>query len=110
MKISKNICSYVISFMLIVGMLYGSVLKNVVKAEVISGECGDELTWVLDDEGILTISGIGDMDGFLIQKSPWYGNDNIKNIIIEDGVTSIGVYAFQNCTGVISVTIPDSVT
>ena len=35
---------------------------------------------------------------------------NIKSVIIGSNVTSIGNYAFRECTGLTSVTIPDSVT
>jgi len=71
-----------------------------------SGTCGDNLTWTLDSEGTLTISGTGDMTG-----SPWdpYSED-IYKVIIEYGVTSIGEYAFYNCSGLTHITIPDSIT
>ena len=72
--------------------------------------------WSLDDEGNLTISGYGAMGDYSSQKlngtwittAPW--GANIKTVIIEDGVTYIGSYAFYGCTGFTSVTIPDSVT
>ena len=34
----------------------------------------------------------------------------ITELVIPDGITTIGNYAFQNCTGLTSVTIPNSVT
>ena len=78
-----------------------------------SGTCGENLTWVLDDAGTLTISGTGAMtttgwNGQLI--SPWKNNNQIKKIIIKDGVTNIGDDAFYGCENLTSVTIPDSVT
>lgn len=70
-----------------------------------SGTCGDNLTYTLDNNGVLTISGMGDM-----QNSSFGWNKNkIKSVIINDGVTSIGDSAFYRCTGLTSVTIPDSI-
>ena len=59
-----------------------------------SGQCGDDLTWQLDD-GILTISGTGDMWDFEQRYTPWGTRRGIKEIIVGDGVTSIGNYAFH---------------
>ncbi len=81
---------------------------------VASGECGaegDNLTWVLDSEGTLTISGTGDMGNITRMGQLWDHYDNsIKTVIIEDGVTSIGEKVFASCESLTSITIPDSVT
>lgn len=62
---------------------------------VASGECGDNLTWKLDTDGTLTISGTGDMWDYEYASSPWYSyNSSIERIIVEEGVTRIGSYAF----------------
>ena len=80
-----------------------------------SGTTGDCI-WTLDNEGNLTIVGNGVMcdystqnyNGTYITTAPW--GTNIKNVIIENGVTSIGDYAFYGCTGLASIVFPDSVT
>lgn len=81
-------------------------------AEVASGTCGDNLTWVLDDEETLTISGTGDMTNWETStRVPWYSNrDSIMSLQIGSNVTSIGRVAFHGCTELTSVRIPDSVT
>ena len=78
-----------------------------------SGTCGDNLSWTLDDEGTLTISGTGAMWDFKKNSDTptWYDErKSINNVIISDGVTSIGNYAFYNCTNMESISIPDTVT
>ena len=101
----------------------GAVVGNVVDLQfdiaasaesVASGTCGENLTWSLDNEGTLTISGTGEMNNYVY----FYDSDigkgyrqSIKRVVIEEGVTSIGDNAFTtNCRGITDVTIPDSVT
>ncbi len=79
-----------------------------------SGKVGD-LTWELKD-GTLTISGSGEMIDF-----DWFDDihwrspapevlNRIQHVVIEDGVTSVGNYAFYKCEKLISVQLPKSVT
>ena len=76
-----------------------------------SGTCGDDLTWTLTNTGVLTISGTGTMTGWSRDYAPWYESRRlVRKVVIEDGVTNIGAYAFENCIGLKSVSIPDSVT
>lgn len=84
---------------------------------VASGTCGaegnngDNLTWILDDEGLLTISGTGAMANWNRKGSPWYANkDKIESVMIEDGVTSIGKYAFFDCSSLASIKLPNSIS
>ena len=71
----------------------------------------DNLTWKLDADGTLTISGTGAMKDYNADDnpSPAYNNSKIKKIVIEDGVTSIGKYAFDSCSNLTSITIPGNV-
>ena len=87
---------------------------------IASGDCGKDrsnVTWKLDSAGLLTISGEGEMEDYSaigyaydnwITTAPW--QNRASKLIIQEGVTSIGGYAFYNCGALKSVTIPDSVT
>ena len=79
---------------------------------VASGTCGDNLTWKLDDEGTLTISGKGAMTEWVDSDSaPWKTYSNtINKVVIQPGVTSIGKNAFSGCKNLRSITIPEGVT
>ena len=73
-----------------------------------------EITWTLSNDGTLTISGT-DMPNYEYTNEtntiPWFNQRiNIKKIIIKNGVTNIGDYAFFHCFNLTSVTIPNSVT
>ena len=78
------------------------------------GTCGDDLTWTIDNTGTLTISGTGAMEDYAgypdSARSPFYDNESITSVVIEDGVTAIGEIAFEDCSALSSVTIPKSVT
>ncbi|MBE6949052.1 MAG: hypothetical protein E7456_04320 [Ruminococcaceae bacterium] len=86
-----------------------------IEDEIIArGECGDNLTWVLNEYGLLTISGTGDMydyDNYFGEPVPWHENRGyIREVVIEEGVTSIGEDAFSECAYISSVSIPETVT
>ncbi len=79
------------------------------------GDNGDNISWELDESGTLTLTGSGAMrdyaysDYFGEDVSPWrefeMGND-IKKIVVGDGITSIGSYAFRDCGEVTEVSLP----
>ena len=83
-----------------------------------SGNCGANVTYELDSNGLLTISGTGKMADYEMQydsasdeyitTAPW-GNQ-AKMVVIGDGVTGIGAAAFYGCSDLTSVTMGSSVT
>ena len=80
-----------------------------------SGNCGDSgsnVTWLLDDNGTLTISGSGKIEDYRSDiDQPWYSNrSDITSVVIEPGVTSIGSQAFYECSNLTSITIPSGLT
>ena len=83
--------------------------SNISWRVVISGRCGDSITWTLYDSGNLTLSGSGEMWNYGYGTSPFkdYG---IRKVTIGDGITSIGGNAFEGCSGLTELTLPNSVT
>ena len=74
--------------------------------------CGDGVTWSYNSNtGVLTISGSGDMADYASSFSqPWYKErSNIKKVVVNSGVTSIGKYAFYYCRSMTSVSISSTV-
>ena len=75
------------------------------------GTCGESVNWIMTGDGILTISGTGAMADYSWDGAPWHGFwSQVKTVVIENGVTSIGERAFCDCSSLTSVTIPSSVT
>lgn len=75
------------------------------------GSCGEYQTWVLDNEGTLLISGSGQMNNWNFDNSPWCSvSEKIYQVKIEEGINSLGMYAFRDCKNLESIIIPSSVT
>lgn len=80
------------------------------------GAAGNNLHWAFDGEHTLTISGTGAMEDFSWDE--WYGDlapwvtyqSSIRTVVIENGVTTIGQYAFYGYSAIETLTIPSSLT
>lgn len=105
--------------------LFECIVEYPIIASGICGAEGNNLTWKFTEDGTLTISGEGEMlsayffdpDYYIPDKTeiPWYNNyyfdiEDIETVVIEDGVTSIGDYAFFNCSNLTRISIAESVT
>ena len=120
-KVDQNMrkAKKALSVFLAVLMLLGTVPLAFGADIVDSGTCGSNLTWILDSEGTLTVSGEGSMYDYYSYSdigggrttAPWGERvQTLKAVVIGNGVTSIGEGAFASCSYVTDVTISDSVT
>ena len=83
----KRLFSLLLALCLVLSLLpFGASAAEIVD----SGVCGENLTWTLDNTGLLTISGTGNMTS-----SPW-NDGEVKAVVIEPGVATIGADAFSN--------------
>lgn len=90
-----------------------AMFANVIVADTIaSGTCGENATWSLGSDSVLTISGTGQMTDFQnMIYIPWQAQSAmVKHAVVEDGITYIGDYAFAGCTNLVSYSFPSSVT
>ncbi len=107
MKKANKILSVFLALVMVL-----SIFSITASAAAYGGTCGDNLTWSYDASTcVLTISGTGDMANYKYNNRPWETyEDKIKTVVINDGVTNIGNYAFYSCGALANITIPDSVT
>ena len=83
------------------------------QADVLTGECGangSNVTWTLDDEGILTISGNGAMLDYYSYNSTVPAWKQASRLVVEDGVTVLGNYAFYGLSGLTEAVLPETLT
>lgn len=91
------------------------IISDEIKATPISGECGTGLTYNLTEDGTLTINGSGSMKHYDYDSSgdiptvdtPWFEQkDNIKKVVVEDGVTGLSPHSFYRCKNLEEVRLP----
>ena len=73
------------------------------------GGKGENVTWTLYEDGKMEISGEGDVVVLKTASRPWYAYlSEIRTVVIGEGVTSTGKFAFESCENLTSVTLPRS--
>lgn len=79
---------------------------------ILSGSCSENISYTLDSDGLLIISGTGAMQNYtVISASPFYAiRESIKNVIIKEGITSIGSNSFYMPKSLESISIPSTLT
>ncbi len=77
--------------------------------EVASGTCNTSISWTLDSNGLLIISGSGNMPKYEDDSPPYSSyNTQIKSVKIEDGITSVSYGAFYRFSQIESVILPST--
>lgn len=76
-----------------------------------SGSCGKNAVWGLNEDGVLTIGGTGEMTSWSSTTDvPWHDlRGEVKKVVIEDGITNIGSCSFYGCKQLTEAEIPESV-
>ena len=102
-----------LSLLLVLVMLLGMLPTAVLAAEdeAPHGSCGENVTWSYDAESkTLTISGSGPMADYTVQnRAPW-NDKEITKVVVEDGVTTVGAFAFYYKNTITAIELPTSVT
>lgn len=107
---NKNIITHITKAALATALILISLVAKAVDPTASSGTCGEGLTYTFNSEtGALVISKTSEGTGEM-SMAPFYEHDDIKSVIIEEGVTFICAMAFAECTNLTSVKIPNSVT
>lgn len=109
-KMTK-LLSLVVSLVMIVTTVFSF---GITVSAATSGSCGSKATWSYNSSTkTLTISGTGATKKYnaLISKVPWESyKSEIETVIVNEGITEIGEYSFYNCTALVSVSLPSTLT
>lgn len=114
----RRILCFVAAIAMLLSLLCAG--SNAAYGEIITGTAGDDITWTLDTaSGVLEFTGTGDMYNYsenydfdvITSTAPWCSEANyITQVVIANGITSIGNYAFSHCCNFKTIDIPESVT
>lgn len=78
---------------------------------VTTGQCGEDIYYVLYSNGKLLLRGTGAMyDYDISNRSPFRDNETIKNLVVSSGITHLGEDAFMDTVNLTEVSLPDSLT
>ncbi|MGN0458732.1 MAG: leucine-rich repeat protein [Eubacterium sp.] len=104
----------IISLLLSITMLVGSIACVDFSAYAESYKCGDNISYHIDSgDKTLYITGYGDMYDWGTQENPyppyWSNQVYFNNVVISEGITSIGTYAFFSCDGIFDISFPNSI-
>jgi len=78
---------------------------------ILAGQCGGNVYYVLYSNGKVLLKGTGPMYEYdSSDRSPFYRNDAVKNVVVSEGITSVGYDAFLRCMNLESASLPSTLT
>ncbi|HCV46586.1 MAG TPA: hypothetical protein DGF25_01150, partial [Catenibacterium sp.] len=108
-SISKNYIKQVVNYYNLHDSYYGDFSDK--SSEIVGSGTSSNMNWNLNGNGVLTITGTGKMPDYGSSDQPWYKyKEDIKRVIVSEGITSVGNYAFYQYYNISKVTIPGTVT
>lgn len=113
MKKNKRVLGVLLTFILIIGaLLVATPLIRATNAATIANGWSGYVKWSLTEDGVFYVFGNGTMKNYSTKtEMPWYAYaDQIEEVIVEDGVTSVGNYAFYGMPQLKNVKLADTVT
>ena len=93
-------------------ILISTIAISVIPAMAVSSEWSltDTITATLSEEGVLTVTGSGDMPNYTATSKPWNSvATSITSVVINSGITSIGNMSFTNCRNITSISVAETV-
>lgn len=76
-----------------------------------AGKCGENVYYVVYSNGKTLVKGSGAMTDYTqSEQSPFYHNDNVKNVVLSEGITTLGERAFMRCETLESIALPTTLT
>ena len=108
-SISNSYINQTINYYNLHDSYYGDFSDN--SSEIVDSGTSNDINWKLDGNGVLTITGTGNMPNYSSNEQPWYKyKEDIRQVIVGEGITSISNYAFYQIYNMSKVTIPSTVT
>ena len=107
----KRIMSIALALLMVLALLpFGALAAEGENVEVLaSGSCGDSATYTITSDGVLTISGSGEVKSTKgVTRSPFGENPTYQKVVIEEGITAIGYGAFNSNDYIQEVVFPGS--
>ena len=112
-RLKKRLLSILLAAVMLLSALPLGLVDTAEAAAASSGQCGDDIRWVLDDRGTLTITGTGAMYDYDYigerNPAPWCANglnNRVRTVVVKKGITELGYDVFAACRELRKVTLP----